>query len=1306
MAWIILASDITDMDTVDAVLLNQIKDNLLASGANAVRSRGDILYGLAANSFYDDTDNAGRLTLRDGQQNDLVAAAISGDLVWRGGVSALDYSAYIVSANAFKAQYLGSRFISKSAGLRFAEIHNSRINSDVLIMGLISADFETMELDGLFSNLFGNVQLYTPGSSIGQSLYSTDSAVLDVYYDPVDELTRWRLPTNTTYRLGLVLVGDGEGEVEVATVDVRNDFVVPDFRVLSDASGRPRLDDSWFLESSDIESVLGDLFSFVGYSGQPTLARPSSVSVIGRATNIDVSWNTISRAGDYEVEWSLDSRFFSSASIRVTSGTTHNITGVDSNLNYYVRVRAIGTGYLPSFWSDTGTAFTSDFLERVTNVVVQPDGFDGITVSFNSVVNAEEYIIQWRADDQSFSSSRQNTRGFIFGNRIRNLEANTRYHVRVRAIATDYTDGEWSFSVSTTTEFGPLDAPVNLMVDPGPTNLDVSWDAVVDAESYEIRWSTSSTFNTMVSSTVVTGTSYDITGLIINTTYYVEIRALADEFLPSDRTRIIGFTAPNVLDAPSVSISDITSTTARLTCSIVVDATEYQVATRQVGGIWSESGWGAHNPNGVVQMGLTSDTRYQSRCRARNDDVTGPWGDVVLFTTLDLSPPVVSVTADDTSLFEGESTIIRWSISGEGLNTIDDPFGGSALSGARSVTRSTAGTEVYTVAADNLAGARTDSTSVRWISPVPPDDPPVVSVSADDTSLFVGESTIIRWSISGEDLNTIEDPFGGSVLSGSQSVSRSTAGTEVYEVAADNLAGASIDSVAVRWSNPPPPGVPVVSVTADDTSLFEDESTTIRWSISGTGITSVSDPFGGSDLSGSQSVSRSTAGTNTYSASATNSAGTGSDSTSVTWRSSVPPAQPPVVSVSADDTSLFVGQSTIIRWSISGEDLNTIDDPFGGSALSGARSVTRSTAGTESYTVAADNLAGARTDSVSVRWSNRPPPPPSAPSVSVTADDTSLFEDESTTIRWSISGTGITSVSDPFGGSALSGSRSVSRSTPGTNTYSASATNSGGTGSDSTSVTWRSPVPPAQKPSVSVSAGSTSLTVGQSTTIRWSISGEGLNTVEDPFGGSSLSGSRSVSRSTPGTEVYSAGADNLAGATFDSVAVTWSSARFSRDKNKSAYQPRATVHVPGLLYGTISAYTIDISDGSRDLVIPEQPYNVVIEVDDTDSTMLFVAWGMPNSDFMMDIGAANYTWEVEYRNAFVNDSASSHSWVSIGSLTVVNTLVPKTMVDLPMGIQDIGKWMEIRVRAVNTNVDVPDVLKYSLWSVSEYIKVD
>jgi peptidoglycan-associated lipoprotein len=109
-------------------------------------------------------------------------------------------------------------------------------------------------------------------------------------------------------------------------------------------------------------------------------------------------------------------------------------------------------------------------------------------------------------------------------------------------------------------------------------------------------------------------------------------------------------------------------------------------------------------------------------------------------------------------------------------------------------------------------------------------------------------------------------------------------------------------------------------------------------------------------------------------------------------------------------------------------------------------------------------LAGGCKKKVPVAPPSPPPPPPkaAAPTVTISADPSTIEKGQSSTLSWSSTGATNVSIDQGIGDVSTSGSRSVSPSS--STTYMISAKGEGGTAQASTRITVTSPPPPPPPP--------------------------------------------------------------------------------------------------------------------------------------------------------------------------------------------------------------------------------------------------
>ena len=88
----------------------------------------------------------------------------------------------------------------------------------------------------------------------------------------------------------------------------------------------------------------------------PTLAQVEGVSVAGAVEGVDVSWDAVTGADGYVVQWKSGTETFGTArQATVSSGTTHTIGGLTQGTEYTVRVAATKSGASDGEWSAEAT---------------------------------------------------------------------------------------------------------------------------------------------------------------------------------------------------------------------------------------------------------------------------------------------------------------------------------------------------------------------------------------------------------------------------------------------------------------------------------------------------------------------------------------------------------------------------------------------------------------------------------------------------------------------------------------------------------------------------------------------------------------------------------------------------------------------------------------------------------------------------------------------------------------------------------------------------------------------------------------
>jgi hypothetical protein len=231
---------------------------------------------------------------------------------------------------------------------------------------------------------------------------------------------------------------------------------------------------------------------------------------------------------------------------------------------------------------------------------------------------------------------------------------------------------------------------------------------------------------------------------------------------------------------------------------------------------------------------------------------------------------------------------------------------------------------------------------------------------------------------------------------------------------------------------------PVMSLAANAIAI--NGSTTLTWStVEATSCTaSGSWPTSGAiATSGSQTVTITTAGTNTYTLVCTNAAG--ASSTNSVTLTDAPPVAP---TLALSTSSIVLGQPTSITWASVGATSCSASGSWSGTLpVIGSQTVTPAAGGTDTYSLTCTNALGTSAASTASLTVAPPPAPPT-----LTLASSSIAAGASTTITWSaVNATACTASGSWSGTLATSGTQTVTPTAAGTDTYTLACANSAGT---------------------------------------------------------------------------------------------------------------------------------------------------------------------------------------------------------------------------------------------------------------------
>ena len=156
--------------------------------------------------------------------------------------------------------------------------------------------------------------------------------------------------------------------------------------------------------------------------------------------------------------------------------------------------------------------------------------------------------------------------------------------------------------------------------------------------------------------------------------------------------------------------------------------------------------------------------------------------------------PSISFSISPPTIIQGQSSTLSWSISNATSRSLSS-VGAIAASGSTVVSPND--DTSYTISAGYYGYTSNSSTKTLVVYV-----PPVVTLSLDDSTITLGQSTVLRWATTGDaTTNNIEPGIGASNLTSLQVVSPTV--TTTYTATVSGLGGTDSDQITLTVLQPP-----------------------------------------------------------------------------------------------------------------------------------------------------------------------------------------------------------------------------------------------------------------------------------------------------------------------------------------------------------------------------------------------------------------------------------------------------------------------------------------------------------------------
>jgi 6-phosphogluconolactonase (cycloisomerase 2 family) len=258
--------------------------------------------------------------------------------------------------------------------------------------------------------------------------------------------------------------------------------------------------------------------------------------------------------------------------------------------------------------------------------------------------------------------------------------------------------------------------------------------------------------------------------------------------------------------------------------------------------------------------------------------------------------PTVTLSLSSNAITLGSSATLTWSSTNATSCTASGAWSGTQnTSGTQSETPAAAGTDTYTLSCTGSGGSGSASATLTVNAPAAP----TVSISVSPTPIVVGSSATLTWSSTNATSCTASGAWtGAEATSGTATETPTVAGSDTYTLSCAGAGGTGSNSATLTVNTPP---APTVSISVEPTSITLGASSTLTWSASNATSCTASGSWSGAEsISGSESVTPSATGPDTYTLDCNGASGSTTETVVLTVNP--PPAAAYIYTLNGDGT--------------------------------------------------------------------------------------------------------------------------------------------------------------------------------------------------------------------------------------------------------------------------------------------------------------------------------------------------------------------------------------------------------------------
>jgi gliding motility-associated-like protein len=573
--------------------------------------------------------------------------------------------------------------------------------------------------------------------------------------------------------------------------------------------------------------------------------KPTGLTATGiSSSEIKITWADNTNEASYVLESSTSSSGpFTQLTTPGKDVISFTHTGIAEGVTIYYRLKAVNASG-ESEYSDVASG-TTNLLPPAAPVTLSASSIteSAFTAEWTLSAKATSYILEVSEDNFATLLADYPTTVTGTSQLVSGLTPNKTYKFRVRAANSGGESPNSTPYTVSTLPTPPVANPASVIT---YQQFSASWSPVANC-NYQLDVSTVSDFSTFVpghQALSLASTSFTVTGLEGNRTYYYRVRSVSLSGAVSVNSNVVAvttFPVPPIAPVATVG-TDVTQTSFMAHWNVVPGATIYQIDVSSNNFLTYESGYDSLETTAtfITINNLSPNTNYQYRVRAKNSGGLSPNSNYISVQTFDLIPAIpVAISANN---INKNGFTARWRKAARAksyqLDVATDALFTNLVSGyanlavtdtTKMISGLTANTSYwYRVRAVNESGASGNSNTINQITlPEVPNQPVALPATNITQTSFTAHwettagATSYKLEVSKDNFMTFVPGFGPSTQTGT-SVNVTGLTPEVqyqYRIKSVNAGGESVYSNVIDVITLPL--IPSAPIAYDATSITQ-----------------------------------------------------------------------------------------------------------------------------------------------------------------------------------------------------------------------------------------------------------------------------------------------------------------------------------------------------------------------------------------------------------------------------------------------------------------------------------------------------